>query len=358
VTPFSGRCRTLIASTTAAAIAGIALLALPASAAPSATTGLFGSADPTFDGVFRQSLAILGLDAIGARPAPKAITWLLNQQCPTGAFQAYRLDATTPCAAPDPKNFAGPDTNSTAMAMMALMSLQIHDSASTVLIGRAIDASLKASNWLVKQQAADGGWPWTSGGASDANSTGLSLAALLTMADSTRFPAYAQGSRYLGRLSSACAVGGGLAYQSSGPANGSATAQALLGLAGTLPVTGPRKLTAGAPCANNTKAKAASYLAYGLATTGTLASAYGDGPDYSGTATAVLGLVSAGQGRVAVAKGTAALKAAAPAFSIHSGAADPGAIGLLLLVAEATGSKPTSFGGVNLVSSLTGSLRK
>jgi len=347
----------LLVGATAGALSPAASAA-PAAPAPSATAGLYGAADPTYDGVYRQSLALLGLEAIGAKPAPQAVTWLLNQQCRDGSFEAYRADLSTPCSAPDPKNFTGPDTNSTSLALMALMALQDHASASPTLIGRAIDAATKASDWLTRQQGADGGFPWTSGGASDANSTGLSLAAMLSMAPGFDFPAYKKATRYLGSLSASCAAGGGFAFQSGGAPNASATAQGLVGIVGTLPVAASRRPAVAAPCANTAKAKAASYLTRALASTGTLSSPYGSDPDYANTAAAVLGLVGAGQGRAAIAKATAALTAAAPAFATHSGGPDPGAIGLLLQVAAATGGKPSAFGGVNLVSLLSSSMRK
>jgi len=365
MTPQSLRRRFVGSLSALALIVGVASGALapaasaaPSAPAPSATAGLYGAADPTYDGVYRQSLAILGLEAIGAKPAPQAITWLLNQQCSDGSFEAFRSDLTTPCSAPDPKNFTGPDTNSTSLALMALMALQDNNSASPSLIGKAIDAAMKASDWLTRQQGADGGFPWTSGGASDANSTGLSLAAMLSMAPSSDFPAYKKATKYLGTLSSTCAAGGGLAFQSGGAANASATAQALVGIVGTLPVSVPRRVAVAAPCANTARAKAASFLSRTLSATGTLVSPYGTDPDYANTAAAVLGLVGAGQGRAAVVKATTALASSALAFATHSGGPDPGAIGLLLQVAAATGGKPTSFGGVNLVSLLTSSMRK
>jgi hypothetical protein len=359
MTPFSGLRRALIATAaTAVALAGIALPAHPASAAPSGTTGLYGSGDPTYDGVFRQSLAIMGLTATGNRPAVAAVTWLIAQQCQDGSFQAYRVDLTKPCDPVDAANYAGPDTNSTATAAMALMALDDRNAVGGTLLGKVVDAASKATAWLRRQQNADGGWPWTTGGPSDANSTGLSLAALLTQAPTYDFPAYRKASRYLGRQSASCSAGGGFAFQSGGPANASATAQGLTGLVGPMPVNGPRKIAVAAPCASNAKAKGASYLARTLAATGTLTSPYGSDPDFSSTAFAVLGLAADGQGRAAVARATAALKSAATSYTSRAGSPDPAALGLLLMVAEATGSKPTSFGGVNLVSSLTGSLRK
>ena len=66
----------------------------PASAAAAPkNVGLYGSSDPTYDGVFRQSLAILGLHAAGQTPDPTAIDWLLDQQCADGGFSSYNADA-------------------------------------------------------------------------------------------------------------------------------------------------------------------------------------------------------------------------------------------------------------------------
>jgi hypothetical protein len=360
---FRRRLVSTITATALLAAGGLtAMAAAPtAMAAPSPTTGMYGSADPTYDGVFRQSLAILGLTAVGSRPAAPAITWLINEQCTNGSFQAYRADLSKPCDPVDATNYAGPDTNSTAMAVMSLMSLLTLSDANALtgsLRSGVVKAASTAVTWLGDQQNADGGWPWTTGGTSDANSTGLSLSALLTQAANEKSPALVKGGRFLGRLSASCAAGGGFAFQAPGPANASATAQGLIGLVGPLPVSGPRQVAVAAPCANTAKAKAASYLATRLRANGTLASPYGTDADYSSTATAVLGLVASGQGRRSVAKATVALKAAAPAYTTHSGSPDPGALGLLLMVAEATGGKPTAFGGVNLVSTLAGSIRK
>ncbi len=350
--------RILVAAAAAATLVTTVATAPAATAAPSPTVGLYGAADPTYDGVFRQSLALMGLAANGIAPPAAAITWLLGQQCADGSFQAYRADLSQPCPKADPVAFTGPDTNSTATALMALMALD--DSSVRIpnaTLSKVVDAADKAGAWLRKQQNPDGGWPYYSGGASDANSTGLSLSGILTQAPSTDVASYRKASRFLGTVSGTCAAGGGLAYQSGSKVDGSATAQGLIGLVGPMPVRGPRQLAAGAPCANTSKAKAVSYLARALAPTGVLPSSLGSGADYSSTATAVLGLVGAGQGRAAVAKATTALKASAASFVTGDGTS-PGAAGLLLMVAEATGAKPTSFGGLDLVRTLNASIRK
>ncbi|MCW2763200.1 MAG: hypothetical protein JWR85_3401, partial [Marmoricola sp.] len=56
----------LVGTVTAGLLAGTALVAAPAQAATPtsfAQVGLYGTTDPTYDGVFRQSLAVLGLHA-------------------------------------------------------------------------------------------------------------------------------------------------------------------------------------------------------------------------------------------------------------------------------------------------------
>ena len=72
MTPQSLRRRFVGSLSALALIVGVASGALapaasaaPSAPAPSATAGLYGAADPTYDGVYRQSLAILGLEAIG-----------------------------------------------------------------------------------------------------------------------------------------------------------------------------------------------------------------------------------------------------------------------------------------------------
>lgn len=349
--------RTLVAATAAAAL--LTGLAPVATAAPSPTTGLYGASDPTYDGVWRQSIAIMGLAANGIAPPPSAVSWLLGQQCADGSFQEYRADLAVPCAKPDPLAYTGPDTNATAVALMALMALD--DSRIKVpkaTVSRIVAAADRTGSWLARQQNADGGWAYYPGGASDANSTGLSLSGILTQAPSRDVKAYTRASRFLATVAAPCADGGGLAYMAGSKVDGSASAQGLVGLVGPMPVSGPRRLAVGAPCANTAKAKAVSYLARGLAATGTLESAMSAGqPDYANTATAVLGLVAAGQGRAAVARATTALKSAAGTF-VTGGGTSPTAAGLLLLVAEATGGKPTAFGGVDLVATLNASIRK
>lgn len=138
-------------------------LAAPAPA-PSAAlpTGLYGTGDPTYDGVWRQSLALLAQDTAGVRPARAAVAWLTGQQCDSGAYPSYRADTRRDC---DPKTL--PDSNATAAAVQALAALGGQDAT----VRKSVD-------WLKSVQNADGGWSYNPGGASDANSTSLVIGAL------------------------------------------------------------------------------------------------------------------------------------------------------------------------------------
>lgn len=346
----------IAASTAVCTAIACAALAGPSSAA-TVDRGLYGAADPTYDGVFRQSLALLGLASQDVTPPASAVTWLLNQQCSDGSFEDYRADTAQPCAAPDPANYAGPDTNSTAMALMALMALD--DSRiglAPAALSRVVDAAEAAGTWIRRQQNADGGWPYHPGGQSDANSTGLSLAAANTWGGFYGSLPFRRAMRYLGSVAASCADGGGFAYQAGSRPDALSTSQGVLGITGSLPVARQPKAVITATCTNSAWTKGSSYLAKGLATSGVLPSSMG-GPDYASTAYAVLGLSLAREGRNAITAGVKALKAGARDYVTGSGV-NPGAAGLLLMVAEATGSTPTSFGGVNLMSALTGSLRK
>lgn len=339
-----------------AACAALALgTAAPALAAPapaatsSADVGLFGTQDPTYDGVYRQSLAIVGLLANGKTPDANAINWLLAQQCPDGGFTAYRADTTKPC---DPKS---EDENATAAAIQALVVS--HKPTATAL------AALK------KFQLADGGFYDSAAfgaPASDANSTGLALSALAAVGvDPTMVTNNGKtADDYLRSIQIACAATGGGAFdfqtEKTLAANDYATVQALLGQLGkSLPVTSATPAASVPTCSDPTDAAssaaaAVSYIATRLTNAkGAIPSSLGGGTDWTTTANAVLDLVAAGQGADAVNAGLAALEANAKSYA----ATGAGAVGTLLLVAHATSADPSNFGGLNLATALTDSER-
>ena len=305
-----------------------------------ATTGLYGEGDPTYDGVFRQSLAILGLLANDVKPNKAAITWLLKQQCANGGFQAYRPDTAKACDVSDPVNYTGPDTNTTSLALTALSALKQSAGAKS------------AAAWLTKQQNKDGGWPWFSGSPSDSSSTGLALAAVKALNSSASTSAIVKAGKYLISVKLSCASGGGLAFQKPGAANAQSTAQAFTGLSNGLMVSRSQTLNANPTCGANTASNAGSYLANAIMKDGALPNSFGAGNDFGSTAFAILGFVASATGKQAVTRGTETLATNASAYGIPNGEASPGALGLLLMVSKAANAKATNFGGLNLISTL------
>jgi hypothetical protein len=138
-----------------------------------ADKGLFGAQDPTFDGAFRQGLALAALKA--ARVSAKdprvvaGVAWLTRQQCKSGLWQPYRKNPKASCLPADPLNFSGPDTNSTGMAVQGLAAWGKRPNQTTVL------TSLRAI------QSADGGFPFIAAKnqASDPNSTAMIVQAII-----------------------------------------------------------------------------------------------------------------------------------------------------------------------------------
>lgn len=131
-------------------------------------SGRFGVQPATYDGAFRQGLALAALSVVTADPAvvDAAADWLADQQCADGSWQPERTDLSEPCAF-DPVTFAGPDTNSTAMAILGLTA-----------VGRT--PTIDPRPWLDSVRQPDGGWPFDDSGFSstDPDSTGLVMAAL------------------------------------------------------------------------------------------------------------------------------------------------------------------------------------
>ncbi|WP_217142563.1 prenyltransferase/squalene oxidase repeat-containing protein [Streptomyces sp. AC627_RSS907] len=343
-----------------AAIAVIGAAAAPAVAAgpspsPSApasgSSGLYGTADPQYDGVWRQSLALLAQKTVGLVPSSKAVEWLTGQQCDNGAFAPYRADTTKAC---DAKTMA--DTNNTAAAVQALWA-----------VGGRGDAVEDALTWLKSVQNKDGGWGYSPGGPSDANSTSLVIGAL-TATESDPEQVVKDGrTPYDALLTFAlpCAKdkgAGAFAFQPDEDgkllANADATAAGVLGALGKGLVTEAGEKTGAATCAHTGKptrdqaaASGAAYLADAVAEDGHLTSALGgsaDQPDYGNTADAVVALAAQG-GADKAAKPLAWLQKNAAKWAEESG---PAAYAQLIFAAHATGTDPRDFGGTDLVERL------
>ncbi|MFF4346388.1 prenyltransferase/squalene oxidase repeat-containing protein [Streptomyces sp. NPDC001530] len=319
----------------------------PSQAIPS---GLYGSTDPTYDGVWRQSLALLAQHTVGVKPAAKAVDWLTGQQCASGAFAPYRADATAKC---DAKTMV--DTNSTSAAVQALAALGGHDTETG-----------KAVAWLKSVQNKDGGWGYAAGGASDANSTSVVIGALMAAGEKPGDVSKDGKSPYdaLLKLSIPCAEdgGGAFAYQPDKKgklaANADATAAGVLGGLGKGFVTEAGQASKGSKCTGGDSLgpedaahNGAAYLAESLKDTPYLKSALAgakDQPDYGNTADAVVALSATGA--------TSAAKEPLAWLEKNSGAwaakAGPAAYAQLIFAAHATGTDPRDFGGADLVKQL------
>ncbi|WP_344322535.1 prenyltransferase/squalene oxidase repeat-containing protein [Streptomyces macrosporus] len=358
--------RTVAALVASAALCAAATPAAVAEESPSAQapaqrdlpSALYGKGDPRYDGVWRQSLALLAQDTAGVKPAGKAVEWLTGQQCEDGAFASYRPDPTEPCTA---ETVA--DVNATAVAVQALAALGGHD-----------ERVEKAVEWLKLVRNEDGGWGYNPGAPSDANTVSLVIGALVAAGqDPAKALSDEGGSPYDALLDFRLGCDakaderGAFAYQPDDKgrlaANDDATAAAVLAALGEDLVVEPgdqNGAAAKAPTCDGdgdeepTPAEAAAGGAAYLARTleeggGHLTSALPgaeEQPDYGNTADAVLALAAAGREDAARAS-LAWLEENAPTWEGFED--NPAALGQLVLAARATGGDPSDFGGTDLV---------
>ena len=316
--------------------------------------GLYGTTDPTYTGVDNQALAILGLDSVGVSADRAAVKWLVAQQCLDGSFESYRVSIRTACGPPDAVNYTGPNTNATALAALALNA-----SGKIAQAQRAVEWLTKATALAPNGKTGIAYYPG-SGALPDTNSSGLAYAAMSGLGVNSAV--VGQVRAYLLSAITPCAQSGGAKFQvSEVGVNNSASAQALFGLAALTPAEPANKLGASPKCAKN-KAKnkvknLASYLS-GQLKTGVLSSFPYDGDDFGNTAATVVTFNTMKVGKKPVGKATAALKKNAKTWALKDGKVNAGALGWLLMVAQATDSNPKKFGGVNLISTLTKSMKK
>ncbi|PGH50605.1 prenyltransferase/squalene oxidase repeat-containing protein [Streptomyces sp. Ru87] len=339
------------------------------SAAADPPAALYGDKDPAYDGVWRQSTALLALDTAGVTPAREAVRWLVEQQCDSGGFAPYRADPARKCDAKTPV-----DSNATAAAVQALAALGGH-----------AGAVEKAVGWLKSVQNEDGGWGYAPGGASDTNSTAVVIGALASAGEDPDRVTSGEGrSAYDGLLAFqlGCDAGaadrGAFAYQPDKKggltANDDATvAGALAGLGEGFVVDPPERDktedperdgaedTAAPECGSSGAGKdrepgeaaaaAADRIAATLEKDGRL-SVLAPGadkpvPDPSNTAEAVIALAAAGR-LGATEKPLAWLEKNSAGWTKDN----PAGLGMLVLAAHATGDDPRSFGGTDLVERL------
>ncbi|MBT2540458.1 hypothetical protein J7E99_07000 [Streptomyces sp. ISL-44] len=326
------------------------------SAPPVIPSGLYGKNDPTYDGVWRQSFALLAQHTVGIKPSRQAVIWLLGQQCQTGGFPSFRPNPGVTCDANTMY-----DTNATAAAVQALQALGGQDAA----VRQSVE-------WLKSVQNEDGGWAYVPGSPSEANSTALVISALAVAGEKpAEVKSKAGKSAYEGLLpfqlgcsAEPAADRGAFAYQ---PVDGKLLANADATAAATL--AGLGKGTAVVPSTTDTPAAAlacpaagaadpvaaaqgaAGYLAEVLKKDGHLTAvtpgADQPTPDTGNTADAVIALAAAGH-KQSAAGALEWLKANSAEWSKGS----PAGLGTLILAAHATGTDPKSFGGTDLVAAL------
>ena len=144
--------------------------------------GLFGVQDATYDGAYRQGLALAALAAAGVTTGAavsSAESWLESQQCPDGGWTSL-ITTANPCDG-RPGKYAGPDTNSTALAVEGLEA----QGALTP------EAAASALSFFKRAEHSDGGWgyePRT--GLTDPDSTALVIQALLALDAPPSSPAF------------------------------------------------------------------------------------------------------------------------------------------------------------------------
>ncbi|MEU1892652.1 prenyltransferase/squalene oxidase repeat-containing protein [Streptomyces pristinaespiralis] len=340
----------------------LGLSAAPAAfAAPSAPSptpsvelpaGLYGKGDPTYDGVWRQSLALLAQDTAGVKPADAAVAFLTGQQCAGGGFPSYRADTAKDCDAKLPL-----DTNASAAAVQALAALGGQDAVVDKTVG-----------WLKSVQNEDGGWGYNPGGASDANSTSVVIGALAAAGEQPA-AARSKGGKtpYDALLTFAKPCGGqdggAFVYQVASPGIvADSTAAAVIaahgkGLAAT---GGGTKDAKGTACEKATDLEGAAhngaaYLANGLAEKGHFdtppmpgAEDSAPAPDFGNTADAIVALSTQGLAEQAK-KPLSWLQQNSAAWAEQNG---PAAYAQLIFAARAAGADPRSFGGQDLVTAL------
>lgn len=170
--------------------------------------------------VTTHAYSLIGLVAAGSTPKPEAVDALKKLQLPDGGWSFDGTPAT------------GSDTNTTSLAVQALKA-----------VGDTSDAISKAIGYYKTQQNPDGGFPYSQssqfGNASDANSTALSIQALIAAGENPQNWARG-GQNPAQRLAAFQNESGAFRYQDTQPEdNALASYQAVPALVGkTLPLEG------------------------------------------------------------------------------------------------------------------------
>jgi hypothetical protein len=146
-----------------------------------ADAGAFGTETQLADfdaGTFDQGLALAALKSAGVTADAPALTWLVQQQCPDGGWALPDIALNT--CTEDPASFAGPDTNSTSMAVQGLAA---QGALTTTITNGAL-------TFLQGAQNSDGGWGYQPTNSTDPDSTALVMQGLLALGQSPTSATY------------------------------------------------------------------------------------------------------------------------------------------------------------------------
>ncbi len=275
--------------------------------------------------VFSQALGIIAqLRAGDTANAASPIAYLESLQQASGAWPSLIPDS------------GDSDVDSTAMAVMAL----------ALLPGTAALVS-KGLAWIAGQQQGDGGFPGAAGDST--NSAALAIQGLSLDKASYAAPI----AKALGFLAAQQNADGGFNVASSGQRGSDvrASAQSLGGATAISFGTLSRDVHGSASAAAGAK-----YLVSQLVDGDHLVNAYG--PDYGLTADLAIALAAANTQDAALTKVVRYLSLHVADYADPAGTSQypgpySGAVGKLALIAEITGQRPTSFGGFNLLKTLT-----
>ena len=202
--------------------------------------GLFGTETQLGDyyvGTYVQGLVFTALKAAGRSADAAAVSWLINQQCPSGGW-AIPNQAVGVCAE-NPPSFEGADDQTTSVAVQGL--------AAQGALTTAVSSS--ALSFFTGGQGTDRGWSYYPNSVAqpqqtDAQSTGLVIQALLAMGESPTSPTFSGSGRspVTALLSFVVTSGtdqGALGYQDNTSGNLLATNQDVPVLAGLIYGFGP-----------------------------------------------------------------------------------------------------------------------
>lgn len=153
--------------------------------------GLYGAQPAAFDGAFRQGLSLAALSLVSPRPASitpgpgqsvndlPAVSWLRQQQCDDGSWLMFRASTASDCVE-NPAMWVYKDSNGTALATLGLAAV-------------GASAATDPAEWFSAVRGDDGGWGASPSGStqtSDADSTGLVIAALEALGQAPDAAAY------------------------------------------------------------------------------------------------------------------------------------------------------------------------